>query len=567
MPPKVDVDGDASAAFIPFAKRMLERFKVILPFGIRRFSVGATEVTIWWGGLRDRIRIETAGGGFLAMVQLSGSPVEAWGRNAAGDAVLVMTVPSVFTSFGHQKHARCTDFSGAYLTEDEDETRFIGIWQPAGDGSPMEAENDTDQPAAPVPWSDYVITAGSPVDIAAIRAYNARGTGAVTFETDFNDSADTALGATPAEMRYRATANAQIQLAARLATTNTECRVYTEAWDINGRPVTSVTSAGSALLEPRVDVLNGFIYWGYPIAVGVHSVFDLSFTDAGAGNERYNGLGAAFGTMGIPNNLANQEDLSGPTFPQVITTSLGSHDIVDQTAFPATPVAAAVYVTVASTEEYDYWHVYVAEQFPTVTADGFGQYAQSYPLTTVIKTFIIRSDGTLLDSTTGGWQQLSDTTWDTNATVKVPVAISAALVGGEPWVFGYTIEFTHADESNGDTTGTFRPAQWTPDMTTIHEYGDFSWEAVVGDTYPAPVAVPDYTDNPNSYLAADSSGIYIVMRGKDADVNKLFTVPLGSDAEPELLVDADEQSGTLLMPEMADPHRQRHFITPKPILT
>lgn len=58
LPPKIDIDGDGGLFLLPFAKRQLARFKKLLPFGKRDWKLpDGQEVTIWWGLMRDRIRI------------------------------------------------------------------------------------------------------------------------------------------------------------------------------------------------------------------------------------------------------------------------------------------------------------------------------------------------------------------------------------------------------------------------------------------------------------------------------------------------------------------------------
>lgn len=58
---KIDIDGVGGLWLLPFAKRQLNRFKKLFPFGVRRFHLpDGEEVTIWWGGYRDRIRIVVA---------------------------------------------------------------------------------------------------------------------------------------------------------------------------------------------------------------------------------------------------------------------------------------------------------------------------------------------------------------------------------------------------------------------------------------------------------------------------------------------------------------------------
>jgi hypothetical protein len=59
-PPHIDIDSPQAAALIPYAKREIERVRKTLRFGKRRikFPTGE-EITIWWGGLVDKIRIIT----------------------------------------------------------------------------------------------------------------------------------------------------------------------------------------------------------------------------------------------------------------------------------------------------------------------------------------------------------------------------------------------------------------------------------------------------------------------------------------------------------------------------
>jgi hypothetical protein len=66
--PKIDIDGASAAWLLPFAKRQLERFRKLFPFGVRRFHLPrGREITIWWGGFRDRIRITSAVTGILGL--------------------------------------------------------------------------------------------------------------------------------------------------------------------------------------------------------------------------------------------------------------------------------------------------------------------------------------------------------------------------------------------------------------------------------------------------------------------------------------------------------------------
>lgn len=68
LPPKIDIDGDGGLFLLPFAKRQLARFKKLLPSGKRRWTMPTgEEVTIWWGMMRDRIRV-TAKQGFEFLV-------------------------------------------------------------------------------------------------------------------------------------------------------------------------------------------------------------------------------------------------------------------------------------------------------------------------------------------------------------------------------------------------------------------------------------------------------------------------------------------------------------------
>lgn len=75
LPPKIDIDGGDGLFLLPFAKSQLARFKKLLPFGKRRWTLPTgEEVTIWWGLVRDRIRI-TAKKGFEFLV-IEGNTVE-----------------------------------------------------------------------------------------------------------------------------------------------------------------------------------------------------------------------------------------------------------------------------------------------------------------------------------------------------------------------------------------------------------------------------------------------------------------------------------------------------------
>ena len=56
--PKIDIDGKDAAWLIPWANRQLARFKKLFKEGKRQWKFPAgEEVTIWWGLMRDKIRI------------------------------------------------------------------------------------------------------------------------------------------------------------------------------------------------------------------------------------------------------------------------------------------------------------------------------------------------------------------------------------------------------------------------------------------------------------------------------------------------------------------------------
>jgi len=60
--PKIDIDGKDAAWLIPWANRQLARFKKLFKEGKRQWKFPAgEEVTIWWGLMRDKIRIIAAG--------------------------------------------------------------------------------------------------------------------------------------------------------------------------------------------------------------------------------------------------------------------------------------------------------------------------------------------------------------------------------------------------------------------------------------------------------------------------------------------------------------------------
>jgi hypothetical protein len=61
LPPKIDIDSGDGLFLLPFAKRQLARFKKLLPSGKRHWTLpSGEEVTIWWGLMRDRIKIVAA---------------------------------------------------------------------------------------------------------------------------------------------------------------------------------------------------------------------------------------------------------------------------------------------------------------------------------------------------------------------------------------------------------------------------------------------------------------------------------------------------------------------------
>lgn len=61
-PIRLDIDtAPESAAYIPWAKRMLERLRASIPWGgTRYYDLGSTKVTLWWTTFIDKIRITTA---------------------------------------------------------------------------------------------------------------------------------------------------------------------------------------------------------------------------------------------------------------------------------------------------------------------------------------------------------------------------------------------------------------------------------------------------------------------------------------------------------------------------
>jgi hypothetical protein len=143
-------------------------------------------------------------------------------------------------------------------------------------------------------------------------------------------------------------------------------------------------------------------------------------------------------------------------------------------------------------------------------------------------------------TSTGGWTQTGASTYS-GTPVPFKVFIPHGMANG--YVAGSVLEF------GPSFTATITPAQWTPGMTTVHEYASLAVNAsatnvALGETPRSLTAV----QRTNWYVSYDGADWYFVIY-TSPDV---YAVPMGSASVPSLLVTPSAESATHVAPALDD---------------
>jgi hypothetical protein len=568
--PKIDIDGLDSVWLLPWAKRQLARFKKLFKFGKRQWNLPTgEEVTIWWGMMRDRIRITAAGGtGFLVLYQTASDPdtYEGWGFDSTGTYVKKVNIPQadeqpVSGEFVRlDRYWRGQGYGAGYWLNDDDINHHFRVFFPANDTmhdayKALSWPGDGRGGARTYTFGDKGRFFGYSGSTLRVYGFDSRQTtGHLTLSLS-STLGQTEIGSTgTVDSAVREMPAGKMQYACRRWDTDV-AGMYVQNYAITP-PLTaaegSIVEDGSptTVFSRNYRDNNGYmsgLQYAVPHALGAVSVLSMSYTDGGATDElRYGGsFGQGtpfFGTLGLPNwvGTTGTDSFGTPTItstvvtPSAITMTISgsSFTLHDDAVDTGQAYMAHVYAYPVFHGGYDYWHVYVPTYRPDTSAGTPDILAGTGKFT--LNTYVIKANAL---GATGVGQQTT-TLIDPASSVQSDLhrayfPLGAATIAGQVWIAGIVLEFRCYGGSKPENAKAY-PAQWRDDLSVVNKYtSGVSTIGILDEDMNSPRSYAElamstsFNNDPTTYVSADETGTYLIFTDSG-----LKTVLLGSADAP-----------------------------------